>query len=65
MGSSLSYGAYMASNTLSLDELEGIPLVFAGWLRYLLSIDDKGDPFKPRRLFCWVGNFRKMSSTLI
>lgn len=57
--------AYMASNTLSLDELEGIPLVFAGWLRYLLGIDDKGNSFTLRRLFCWVGNFREMSNMLI
>lgn len=39
--------AYMASDTLSLDELKGIPLVFAGWLRYLMGVDDKGNPFTP------------------
>ena len=39
--------AYMVSDTLSLDELEGIPLVFAGWLRYLMGVDDKGNPFTP------------------
>jgi fructuronate reductase len=27
-------------------ELKLIPLVFAGWLRYLLGIDDKGQPFE-------------------
>ncbi|MCL1959213.1 MAG: mannitol dehydrogenase family protein, partial [Spirochaetes bacterium] len=27
-------------------ELKLIPLVFAGWLRYLLGIDDEGKPFE-------------------
>ncbi len=26
------------------DELEGIPLAIAAWLRYLLAVDDKGNP---------------------
>lgn len=39
--------AYMASETLSLDSLEGIPLVLAGWLRYLMGVDDKGNAFTP------------------
>ncbi len=39
--------AYMASDTLSLDTLEGIPLVFAGWLRYLMGVDDTGKAFTP------------------
>jgi len=26
--------------------LKGIPLVFAGWLRYLLAVDDRGEPFE-------------------
>jgi fructuronate reductase len=30
----------------NLDSLKLIPLVFAGWLRYLLGIDDKGQPFE-------------------
>jgi fructuronate reductase len=30
----------------SLADLKLIPLVFAGWLRYLLGIDDKGNPFE-------------------
>jgi fructuronate reductase len=30
----------------SLAELKYIPLVFAGWLRYLLSIDDEGRAFE-------------------
>jgi fructuronate reductase len=29
----------------NLDDLKLIPLVFAGWLRYLLGIDDRGLPF--------------------
>jgi fructuronate reductase len=30
----------------NLEELKLIPLVFAGWLRYLLGIDDEGNPFE-------------------
>jgi fructuronate reductase len=30
----------------NLKELRFIPLVFAGWLRYLLGIDDQGNPFE-------------------
>lgn len=37
--------AYAASPALSVDSLRFIPLVFAGWLRYLMSIDDEGRPF--------------------
>jgi fructuronate reductase len=29
----------------NLKELKLIPLVFAGWLRYLLGVDDQGNPF--------------------
>jgi fructuronate reductase len=36
--------AYKASGK-NLDDLKLIPLVFAGWLRYLLGIDDQGKPF--------------------
>ncbi len=39
--------AYEASKELSLDTLEGIPFVFAGWLRYLMGIDDNGNAFTP------------------
>ncbi|MDO4293519.1 MAG: mannitol dehydrogenase family protein [Eubacteriales bacterium] len=39
--------AYQASPALSLDSLVGIPLVFAGWLRYLLGVDDTGKAFTP------------------
>ncbi len=36
---------YEKSDTLSTDSLVGIPLVFAGWLRYLMGVDDNGKPF--------------------
>ena len=39
--------AYEAAENLSVDDLEGIPLVFAGWLRYLMGVDDRGNPFTP------------------
>ena len=39
--------AYMASDTLSVTDLKLIPLVFAGWLRYLMAVDDEGRPFTP------------------
>lgn len=38
--------AYMASEKLSVSELKIIPLVFAGWLRYLMAIDDSGKAFE-------------------
>lgn len=37
--------AYEASNTLHTSDLKYIPLVFAGWLRYLMGVDDQGKPF--------------------
>jgi len=37
--------AYKASDTLHVSDLKKIPLVFAGWLRYLMGIDDKGNAF--------------------
>lgn len=37
--------AYQESPSLSPDSLRIIPLVFAGWLRYLMATDDKGTPF--------------------
>jgi len=37
--------AYQASTDLNVSDLKLIPLVFAGWLRYLCGIDDKGDSF--------------------
>lgn len=35
--------SYMASPDLSVTDLVYIPLAIAGWLRYLLGIDDKGN----------------------
>ena len=34
--------SYAASDTLSPESLVGIPLALAGWLRYLLGVDDEG-----------------------
>ena len=39
--------AYEKSPHLNTADLKLIPLVFAGWLRYLMGIDDKGNPFMP------------------
>ena len=38
--------AYLASDALDVSDLKLIPLVFAGWLRYLMAIDDEGKPFE-------------------
>ncbi len=38
--------AYLASAELEPTALRGIPLVFAGWLRYLMGIDDEGKEFE-------------------
>ncbi len=37
--------AYLRSDTLRVDTLRVIPLVFAGWLRYLTGLNDAGQPF--------------------
>lgn len=37
--------AYDASPDLNVNDLTYIPLVLAGWLRYLMAIDDNGTPF--------------------
>ena len=37
--------AYQASPELDVASLKRIPLVFAGWLRYLMAIDDAGNAF--------------------
>ncbi len=37
----------MASETLDVQQLRMIPLVFAGWLRYLMAVDDDGNAFTP------------------
>ncbi len=39
--------AYLASDTLNVRDLKLIPLVFAGWLRYLMAVNDEGAPFEP------------------
>lgn len=38
--------AYVASDTLDVKDLKKIPLVFAGWLRYLMGINDNGEAFE-------------------
>lgn len=38
--------AYYKSPELSVCNLEKIPLVLAGWLRYLMGINDKGEKFE-------------------
>jgi len=38
--------AYQASPELNVSDLKLIPLVFAGWLRYLMGIDDNGNQFE-------------------
>lgn len=38
--------AYQASEKLDVRNLKMIPLVFAGWLRYLMGIDDNGENFE-------------------
>ncbi|MCM1258916.1 MAG: mannitol dehydrogenase family protein [Roseburia sp.] len=37
--------AYKASDKLNVTDLKKIPLVFAGWLRYLMGVDDEGNDF--------------------
>lgn len=37
--------AYQEDPKLDAGDLRGIPLVFAGWLRYLTGIDDQGNSF--------------------
>ena len=39
--------AYLASDALDVKKLRLIPLVYAGWLRYLMAVDDEGRPFEP------------------
>lgn len=46
---SIRYGetikAYLASDKLDIHDLKLIPLVLAGWCRYLMAVDDEGKPF--------------------
>lgn len=39
--------AYQRQKDLQVSSLTLIPLVFAGWLRYLMGIDDEGNAFTP------------------
>jgi fructuronate reductase len=39
--------AYYKSEKLNVSDLKLIPLVLAGWCRYLLAVDDRGEAFKP------------------
>lgn len=38
--------SYLASDKLDVKSLTFIPLAIAGWLRYLLCVDDKGEPME-------------------
>ena len=39
--------SYIKSGELDPSSLEAIPTVIAGWFRYLMAIDDNGEPFTP------------------
>jgi fructuronate reductase len=39
--------AYLSSAALTPGNLTAIPLVFAGWCRYLMGVDDEGNAFEP------------------
>lgn len=39
--------AYQADESLKVEDLQMIPLVLAGWLRYLMAVDDRGESFEP------------------
>ena len=39
--------AYQKRPDLNVQDLKLIPLVYAGWLRYLMAVDDEGKPFTP------------------
>lgn len=45
--------AYAADPAKDPAQLTYIPLVIAGWLRYLLGVDDHGDTFEPNPTRCW------------
>ena len=38
--------AYLARPDLDVSTLEAIPLVLAGWCRYLMGVNDNGEPFE-------------------
>jgi fructuronate reductase len=39
--------AYIATGKREISTLTYIPLFIAGWLRYLMGVDDEGNPFTP------------------
>lgn len=39
--------SYVADPNRNAADLNMVPLVQAGWLRYLMALDDKGEPFEP------------------
>ncbi len=39
--------AYEKASDLNVEDLKQIPLVLAGWLRYLMAVDDDGNAFIP------------------
>ncbi len=39
--------AYLADPALDVKDLKLIPLVHAGWLRYLMAVNDRGEAFEP------------------
>jgi len=39
--------AYAADDKLDMDSLRAIPLVIAGWFRYLQGVDDNGNKYEP------------------
>lgn len=39
--------AYLRDPKLDIADLKLIPLVYAGWLRYLMAVDDEGNAFTP------------------
>lgn len=43
---SIRYGRTISSYGKDAENLEYIPLAIAGWLRYLLAVDDKGNQFE-------------------
>lgn len=38
--------AYLRSDNLDVSDLKCIPLVYAGWVRYLMAVDDNGEHFE-------------------
>jgi fructuronate reductase len=38
--------SYIAASDLDVNSLKAVPLVLAGWLRYTMGIDDKGEEFE-------------------